>query len=135
MTKEWHAALARVLIEACGGLTSAEAACRVKRAQLSRAQQGEAYLTADVIADLEAHCGQPIYSSALFQARTDGAAARNLMEEACAVAEETLDLQREVRLATRSGAITGAERRKLMKMHVRLSTDIVELGEMLAAKP
>jgi hypothetical protein len=132
VTSEWHAAMARALIEACGGLAAASDACRVGRAQLSRAQQGEVYLTADVIADLETHCGQPIYSSVLFNARTDGKAARDIVEGACIAAEAAAALQREIRVAMAAGTLTPGERRRLIKLHARVAADLIALGEMLA---
>ena len=73
-----HSQLARVLIAACGGLDEAAEACRIGKSQLSNAQNPnhDAYLPVDVIADLEAYCGKPHYSSALIDnvgdVETDG---------------------------------------------------------------
>lgn len=66
-----HASLARQLIERCGDLDEAARECRVGRSNLSDYQNPHKPLTmpADVIFALEAYCGEPIYSRALFEAR------------------------------------------------------------------
>ena len=67
MTPKRHAKLARDLIAACGGLDEAAAACRVGASRLSDYQlpQLASTMPADVMADLEAYCGEPIYSREL----------------------------------------------------------------------
>jgi hypothetical protein len=69
-----HARLARNLIEACGGLEEAASACRVRKSSLSLYQcpQDAATMPADVMADLEAYCGEPIYSREIADARPAG---------------------------------------------------------------
>ena len=64
MNSKRHAKLARDLIEACGGLDEAAAICRVGKSSLSDYQlpQISTTMPADVMADLEAYCGEPIYS-------------------------------------------------------------------------
>ena len=71
MTPRQHAKLARALIMACGGLDEAAAACRVGKSSLSDYQlpQIAAFMPADVMADLEAYCGEPIYSRELVAER------------------------------------------------------------------
>lgn len=66
-----HASLARQLIERCGDLDEAARECRVGRSNLSDYQNPHKPPTmpADVIYDLEAYCGEPIYSRQLFEAR------------------------------------------------------------------
>lgn len=70
MNQRQHAALARALIKHCGGLEEAESNCRVSMASLSRYQGPDHTdaMPADVMADLEAYCGKPIYSQALYGA-------------------------------------------------------------------
>lgn len=62
-----HASHARELIKLCGGLDEAATACRVGKTQLSDYQnpQGDGFMPADVVVDLEAYCGSAVYSSAL----------------------------------------------------------------------
>jgi hypothetical protein len=69
-----HALAARRLIAACGGLIEAAAACRVGKSQLAdyQAAEGLGFMPADVMADLEAYCGSPIYSRMLVEARPAG---------------------------------------------------------------
>lgn len=71
ITPRRHARLARNLIEACGGLEEAATACRVRKSSLSLYQcpQDAATMPADVMADLEAYCGEPIYSREIAEAR------------------------------------------------------------------
>jgi len=130
-----HARLARQLIEACGGLAEAADVCRVRKSALGDYQSphGEGFMPADVIADLEAHCGQAIYSRALFEARPEAAAARNLTEEACEAAEAAAALQREVRLSTGDGVLTPRERDALVKMHAQAERQLREVGQLLAS--
>lgn len=62
-----HSALARQLIEKCGGLEEAAANCRVSKSVLSDAQNPNkpSSLAADVIEDLEEYCGEGVYSTAM----------------------------------------------------------------------
>ncbi|MFN4296769.1 MAG: hypothetical protein ACK4FB_07985 [Brevundimonas sp.] len=71
MNPKRHAKLARDLIDACGGLDEAAHNCRVGKSSLSDYQlpQISTTMPADVIADLEAYCGEPIYSRELAAAR------------------------------------------------------------------
>lgn len=64
MNPKRHAKLARDLIDACGGLTEASDNCRVGVSTLSTYQNPNeaATMPADVMACLEAYCGEPIYS-------------------------------------------------------------------------
>lgn len=64
MNPKRHAKLARDLIAACGGLEESAANCRVGRSVLSDYQlpQIASTMAADVMTDLEAYCGEPIYS-------------------------------------------------------------------------
>ena len=115
MNRRRHATLARQLIAACGGLAECEDACRVKKTQLSeyQAPEGGLYMPADVIAALEAHGGEPIYSRALFEAQPAATRAKRITEEACEAAEAVTELQRGIRLAAADGQLTSAERRRL----------------------
>lgn len=134
MNRRTHARLARQLIEACGGLLEAEDACRVRKSQLSDYQNpnGETFMPADVIAALEADCGQPIYSRALFEARPGAEEARDLKDEACDAVEATAGLLQEVRLVTSDGVITPAERERLSRLHAKATTELREVGDLLA---
>lgn len=71
MTPRRHAKLAHDLIEACGGLAEAASACRVSKSVLSTYQNPNEASTmpADVMADLEAYCGEPIYSREIMALR------------------------------------------------------------------
>lgn len=130
-----HAGLARRLIEACGGLEEAAASCRIGKTQLSECQNphGEAFMPADVIADLEQHCGKPLYSRALFEARPEQVHALNLIEEACEAAESVTELQREIRLAAKDGVITPRELDVLARRHAKAEGELREVGQLIAA--
>lgn len=66
-----HADLARRLIAACGGLEESASACRIGVSTLSTYQNPReaATMPADVVVDLEAYCGDAIYSRAMCEAR------------------------------------------------------------------
>lgn len=107
--------LTRELIEACGGLTEATAACRYAAPQLSRCQTVDTpdFLALDVVAALEAYCGQPIVSRALFEEQPAQASPANLIDEASEVTETAAALQGQIRLAAKDGVITPRERQQL----------------------
>ena len=71
MNSRQHKRHAKALIEACGGLDEAAAACRVSKTSLSDYQNPclTSFMPADVMADLEAYCGEPIYSRAIADSR------------------------------------------------------------------
>lgn len=97
-----HARLARELVEACGGPAEALSACRIKtKSQLCEygLPQIPATMPADVIADLERHCGKPIYSSVLFELVQRETVAGSVQALACDLTEATADVQRTVRRA------------------------------------
>lgn len=131
--RRWHARLARELIEACGGLLEAEGACRVRKSQLSDYQSGhvEAFMPADVMADLEAYCGRPIYSRALCEARPEAIEAACLKDEACEAAERVTDLQRKIRLAANDGVLTPTERNELSRDYAAAERELRQVGELL----
>ncbi|MDO1560400.1 hypothetical protein Q0812_13275 [Brevundimonas sp. 2R-24] len=83
MNARRHARLARELIDACGGLDEAAAACRVGKSSLSDYQNAclTAFMPADVIADLEGYCGQAIYSATLAEARPSAPIAGDALTE------------------------------------------------------
>ena len=70
MNARQHTLLARLLIDACGGV---DACCkpitRVERSALyaSRDSEKPAFMPADVIEALEKKCGNPVYSGFLFE--------------------------------------------------------------------
>ncbi len=104
--RKQHAWLARRLIDACGGLNAAAAVCRPRRSRLSQCQNPsdepdcvDAYLPADAIADLEAYCGEPIYSRALLESHPGHVDAQGLFTEACETTEAAAELQRTLRKA------------------------------------
>lgn len=122
-----------MLIAACGGLEEAAGACRVRKSALAdyQAPGGEGFMPADVIAALEAHCGQPIYSRALFEGLPEAAEAQCLKEEAFEATEVVADLQRKIRLATSDGVITPAEQDELTRDFERARGALAEVGAQL----
>lgn len=89
-------------------------------------------MPADVIADLEAYCGEKIYSTALFEAGPAHGEARDLRDEVCEAVEAVAALQREVRLATRDGRITHSERDLLRRSHAQAENELRDVGELLS---
>ena len=111
MNAREHARLARSLIAACGGLEEASRACRVSRSVLSTYQQPTASATmpADVVCDLEAYCGAPIYSRALAARFDERTAGGDLRASACALTEEAADLQGLARSSLAAGRLSPRE--------------------------
>lgn len=135
MTPRRHAQLARMLIKACGGLEEAARACRVGVSQLSNIQtpgSGQ-FMPADVICDLEAYCGERIYSGALFEVGPGSTAPRQLMDEIFDVSETAVELQREARAAVADGELNERERRDLQARMERLRIDLAEAEQALNA--
>lgn len=104
LTPRRHASLARRLIDACGGLDEATAACRVGKSTLSTYQNPAetAFMPADVMADLESYCGEPIYSRALFEARPGDPMAGDALVETHEAVQAATDLL-PLALAMRAG--------------------------------
>ncbi|WP_304273198.1 hypothetical protein [Caulobacter segnis] len=102
-----HALLARLLIEANGGLEKSADNCRLDKSQLQRFcdTRYRQWMPADVIDDLEAACGRKIYSLALAAAEPSTEAIDSLLVEACEFSEETAILQRAIRKAVEDGRI------------------------------
>jgi hypothetical protein len=126
MNARHHARLARDLVSACGGLEEAAGACRLKKSRLSDFQDpgSGAFMPADVIADLEAWCGEPIYSRSLFEARPGGEKAAELAAEACQTTEVAAALQGLIRNLGAKRLTEGARRQaladvKALEGHVR----------------
>lgn len=108
--------LARQLIKACGGLVEASAVCRISRSRLSDCQNLRignegGFMPIDVIAELEAYCGRPIYSAAVAAERPAQADPHTVLTEACEISEEAGVLLRVCREADGQAAITPHERR------------------------
>lgn len=133
MTAKAHAHHARRLIAACDGLEDAAAACRASVSSLSRYQiagSGQ-FMPADVIADLEAYCGQPLYSAALAEARPASVGAKDLMQEGCEAAESASDLQRHIRQALSDGELSPREKGELAKLVAAAKAELADVEALL----
>ena len=133
-----HAMLARELIAACGGLVEAAEVCRLKRSRLSDCQNADLagrgrYLPIDVIAQLEAYCGRPIYSASVAAARPARADVHTLLTEACQVTEEAAALQRLCRRAEERGPLSLHERRLIEAGAVAIEQELDALRAAAAA--
>lgn len=114
MNAKRHAQLARLLIQARGGLRTAAARCRVRISMLSKYcdDASGCFMPADVIADLEAG-GEPIYSRALADASAGAGSVQDLLSEIFQTQEAAAFLQIVGRAALADGVITSEERRAL----------------------
>ena len=92
-----HSTLAHELITACGGVDEIVRAklCRVGSSQLFAFMSSGSgqYMPADVIHDLEAWHGEPIYSRALFEIRPAVSKVVALLEAACENTHEAARIQ------------------------------------------
>ena len=130
MNPRQHALLARRLIERCGGLDEAAKACRVGRSVLSQCQTtgSGAFMAADVMADLEAYCGEPLYSRALVENRPCMNMSTDLLKEACEVVEAAAELLRDTRAALKDGGLSEVEKDQLRK---RVAEIVDQLRDVL----
>lgn len=129
MNAKRHALLARLLIEACGGLIEAAAVddCRLKHSRLANFQDptSGSFMPADVIAALEAYCGKAIYSQAIADERPTRSELVDLADDACSTVEAAADLQELVRKHRAGDQLTAHERDRverfleLIEDHVR----------------
>ncbi len=134
MTPMRHAHLARLLVKACGGLEEAAAACNMKKSRLHECfdPAGGAFLRADVIADLEAYCGAPIYSRELVENRPAGGEGQSLLVEACKTVEGATALMARISNAQEDHVITPAEAREIDKAIIACSDQLRVLSELNA---
>lgn len=129
MNAKRHALLARQLIAACDGLAKAAENCRVGTSSLSRfckASSGH-FMPADVMADLEQYCGEPLYSRALAEGRPSVIETESLLDEACETTEVSAKLQNVVRLALKDKVVSAAERAQIAAALVEFDDQAREL--------
>ncbi|MDR3514061.1 MAG: hypothetical protein P4L73_20690 [Caulobacteraceae bacterium] len=110
MEARQHAHLARLLVAACGGVDEVvrNQACRLKASRLYDCMDPTTpgSMPVDVVADLEAYCGDPLYSRALVAARPHAPEPGPLIEEACESCEAAASLQRLVRTSLKDGHLS-----------------------------
>lgn len=111
MTPREHARLARLLIDACGGLDEAAANCRVSKSKLSDYQNPNVclFMPSDVMDCLQEYCGNPIFSDAMSSRFAEPVLAGDLTAAACEVTEAASLMQRRVRDATADKQLTPRE--------------------------
>lgn len=124
------ALLTSKLIDRCGGLNEASAACEqlarpYSVTQLSRCQTvgSGCFLPIDIVAALESYCGDPVVSGSLAERASVKVQTADLLASACEAAEEGSDVLRVIRAAIRDG--------KLTRREIRLG--MVEIQESRAA--
>lgn len=116
MSERLLALLTEKLIDRCGGLAEASAACEqlarpYSVTQLSRCQTvgSGCHLPLDILAALERYCGEPVISRAL-AGRTGAAAdASKVADLACTFNEQAADVQRHLRTALADDRLTPRE--------------------------
>jgi hypothetical protein len=114
-----HARLARTLIDLCGGPSECATICRLKKSRLAEFcdPNAGAFLPADVIAELEIFCGDPLYSRALFEAHPAGRVSGELQAEACETTEVAAGLQALLRAIGKRGIGAAARRQAIADLH------------------
>lgn len=106
MTDRLFALMTEKLINKCGGLAEASAACEqlarhYSVPQLSRCQTvgTGCFLPLDIIAALERYCGVPVISQALAKRSCVQAGTERIADLACSFNEQANDVQRHLRAA------------------------------------
>ena len=129
MNERQHAHLAKVLIQACGGFDEAIDACRVGRTQLYQYADPASghFMPADVMADLEAYCGRPVYSRTLTRFRPAAEVAANAVAEACDVGQAGMRVQELVRRLAGDGELSENDKRQIEGVIAQAEAEIQEL--------
>ena len=113
LTPREHAHLARALIDACGGvdeiLRQEPSISRVGRSPLYDYAAGRRFMPMDVVSDLEAYAGEPVYSRVMAERRPYRLETASPGEEACSLSEHAAALQHAVRLAAADHVYTPRE--------------------------
>lgn len=116
MTERLLALLTKKLMDRCGGLAEASAACEQLARQYSIPQLSRCttpgsgnYLPLDILAALERYCGEPVISRALAQQSPTEATTERLADLACAFSEQALDVQKFLRTALADRVLTPRE--------------------------
>ena len=124
MNGRQHALYARSLIERSGGLAEAAGVCRVSKSVLSAYQTPDsgAFMPMDVVADLEAYCGDPLYSRAVMETRPCGGRGE-LLADACQGAEDAIALQALVRRLAAKNRLSPNECDEARKLLARVVED------------
>lgn len=134
MNLRQHAILAKRLIDAVGGVKTAEHVGRLKSTMLYRAQDtNDVYcLPVDVMCALEAEAGQPLYSRAISQAAPDVTGCADLTGGAISLGADAAQLAACVHSALADGTVSNIERDdlfgRLTTIRATLSAIEAELG-------
>ena len=122
MTPRKHAALARCLIKACGGLVEAAENCRLSKSTLANAQNvnHDYYLPIGVIADLEVYCAEPVYSRALVDASGAQVGDGDIVGDAVDLTVKSASLNARVHQALLDGKLSPRERSTLLNAAAQL---------------
>ena len=134
LRRNWLKLRTRQLIRACGGLEEASKVCGAEcrpysDKQLSRCQNPRApdMLPLDILDCLEAHCGAPIVSRELTNARMRTGTPGELRDESSEVTETAAELQRYMREALADGDIDPLEAAQLMEIVQRGKGHLAEV--------
>lgn len=126
-----HAHMARSLIDACGGvdeiLRQDPPVCRRHRSQLFEYRNGKAMMPADVMSDLEAYAGEPIYSRVLVERRPARPADACPREAALDHSVRSGGLQALLREVLRDGVVTLRERDTAEALLVELEAAVAQI--------
>lgn len=135
MNATQHTLLARALIDANGGV---DACCapvtRVERSQLYAYRQFDSgvFMPADVIDALESRCGNPVYSSFLFNQVEAKPETNCVVQEAADVDEAGNDVWRFLRrAAAEGGPLTEIHRREAERLLQRVDRETAELRAVI----
>jgi hypothetical protein len=125
-----HKRLARKLVERVGGVEAAALFCRLGKSQLSDCQNPNvaAFLPGDVIEELEAVAGEPVYTAGLADMADHvllpkldaGEDSDGLASSVIALTDELGDVAREIRSALRDRKVEPPEARRALEQLAEL---------------
>lgn len=138
----WLKLKTKRLIDACGGLKEASAACAegcrpYSVQQLSRCQVVDApdFMPVDIVLCLEAYCGEPILTGAMVEARPAAVEAADLRDELSDVVERGAALTSRWRAMMSDNRLTPAERAEMAEGLEGLAEEVRQAQAALTAAP
>lgn len=136
MTPREHALLARMLIDACGGIDESAAACKAAGWQIERSQMSNyqnpnhrSSMSCEVKDILELYCGKPLYTRAMLeQHQVEQDEVESLVDEVSDATECVAALQAAVRKAAKDDKFTPTEIELIKRLYRKALEELRDAG-------